>query len=369
MSEYIEKGSYGCIIKPNLKCDGLIGNDKYITKFFFNKSSYLIEKENHEKIEKIDKKNIFTVKKKSNCKILLTPEIKKKIKNVNICNFKSNIVYQITYEYGGIDLIHIFKKNINDLLKINLFIFLQKFSNIFDGLSKINQNKLIHFDVKINNILYDFKKNKFNIIDFGIINKINKYHKYIHNLIYNPHPIYPNDINILSYIIDGYFYKDLNNYNLNSNEFVLLIDNDIKFLNIFYKDKKNPYFKKVIILINDIYNYFKIDMFKNFDSTMFENIYLKKIKLSKVYKDFGNKIDVYMLGLLLFNLLLFIFKYLHNNPSIKKIPLELFSLIKKMIVLNPYDRLTIQEASIEFKSIMKKNKKYLVRGLNPRPLG
>lgn len=354
MSEYIDKGSYGCIIKPNLKCNGLFGNDKYITKIFFNKSSYLIEKKNHENIEKIDKRNIFIVKKISNCKILLTPEIKKKIKNIDLCNLKSDEIYQITYQYGGIDLIHIFKKIQNDLLKINLFNFLHNFSNIFDGLSKINKNNLIHFDIRINNILYDIKKNKFNIIDFGVLQKINKYYKYIHNIKNNPHPSYPNDINILSYIIDGYFYKDLNKYNLNSNELVFMLENNIHIINNIYKNKKKPYFNKLLILINDIYNYFKIDIFINFDSTLFENIYFQKIKLSKIYKDFGNKIDVYMLGLVLFELLLFIYIYLNKNPSIEKIPLELFSLIKKMILLNPYDRPTIQEASIEFKSIMKK---------------
>ena len=44
MSEYLEKGSYGCIIKPNLNCNGTFGNINEITKFFFNKEIYLIEK-------------------------------------------------------------------------------------------------------------------------------------------------------------------------------------------------------------------------------------------------------------------------------------------------------------------------------------
>ena len=70
MSEYLEKGSYGCIIKPNLNCNGTFGNINEITKFFFNKESYLIEKKNHERMEKIDKKNSFIVKKISNCKIV-----------------------------------------------------------------------------------------------------------------------------------------------------------------------------------------------------------------------------------------------------------------------------------------------------------
>ena len=91
MSEYLEKGSYGCIIKPNLNCNGTFGNINEITKFFFNKESYLIEKKNHERMEKIDKKNSFIVKKISNCKILLTPEIK------IIKHFDFKIIIDVVY--------------------------------------------------------------------------------------------------------------------------------------------------------------------------------------------------------------------------------------------------------------------------------
>lgn len=352
MSEYLDKGSFGCIIKPNLKCNGTFGTANEITKFFFKKSDYLIEKKNHEKMEKMDKQNSFIVKKISNCKIILTSEIKNKIKNLNLCNLDNDVIYQITYEYGGIDLMNIFYKNTDKLLKINLFNLLQKFSNIFEGLSTINNNNLMHFDIRINNILYNIEKNKFNIIDFGIMTKINQYQSNIIN--YKPHPSYPNDINILLSIINGYFYKDLNKYILNSNLLVLLLKKDINIINSIYTKKTNPYFNQLLILINDIYFYFKKDMFVNFDFTIFEKIYLKKINLSKIYKDFANKIDVYMLGLTLFDFLLFIYIHLHNNPSITKIPLELFTLIKKMVTLNPYKRPTIQKATIEFKSIMKK---------------
>ena len=351
MSEYIGRGSYGCVIKPNINCNGKIGENNEITKFFFNKKDYLIENNIQTKIESIDKKGSFIVKKKNNCKIFLTPEIKKKINNIELCELKSNEVYQITYEYGGIDLYNIFKKEIDVLLKINLIKFLQKFTNVFDGISKFNKNNLTHNDIRIDNLLYNINNHKFKIIDFGIMNM--GYLNIIHNLKYKPHHAYPNEINILGYILDGYFYKDLKYYNINSNELVKILEKYILILNDIYKDNKDPYFKKLLILIKDIYNYFKVDIFKNFDFTIFENILLKKNKLSKIYKDFGNKIDVYMLGLTFYELLINIFLRLRKNPTIKKIPLELFSLIKKMVIFNPYERITIQQATIEFKSIMK----------------
>jgi|LakMenE18May11ns_1017448.scaffolds.fasta_scaffold9766455_2 serine/threonine protein kinase len=350
MSEYIDRGSYGCVIKPNIKCDGTFGNNN-ITKFFFDKKEYISEKKNHEKIEKIDKRNSFIVKKITNCKILLTPKIKSKILNLDLCELTSDYVYQITYEYGGIDLFNLLSEKYSILLKINLFVFLQNFANIFDGLSKINKNGLCHFDIKINNILYDPIKNKFKIIDFGFLNNINKYNLFL----YNRYLYFPNDTNILMSIINNNnFYKDLKYYKLNTNKLVLILKKYIVIINEIYEKNKNPYFQKLLVLINDIYNYFNIDIFTNFDYTIFEKIYLKQIKLSTIYKDFGNKIDVYMLGILLYEFLLFIFIKLENNPTITKIPLKLFHLIKKMVILNPYDRITIQQATKEFKSIMKK---------------
>jgi hypothetical protein len=196
--------------------------------------------------------------------------------------------------------------------------------------------------------------NKFSIIDFGITININNYSENIIFFKKNNYIFYPNEINILAYIIDGYFYKDLKKYNLNSNNLILYLKDDILIINKIYKNNTNPYFKKLLLLINDIYNYFKIDIFVNFDFTLYEKIFLKKIKLSKIYKDFGNKLDVYMIGITLFQLLLNIFIKLNKNPSIEKIPLELFALIKKMVLVNPYDRLTIHKATIEYKSIMKK---------------
>ncbi len=348
MSKYINVGSYGCVIKPNLNCDGTFGNENQITKFFFNEDNYKDEKKNHKQIEKIDKKKKFTIKIINSCKITLTPEIKKKIKNLKLCKLEKDEIYQIIYENGGDDIYNMFKINIEKLNKINLFSFLQKFVNIFEGLCIINENNLVHFDIRLDNILFDFKNNKFNIIDFGLMNKKKNVYTYNNIKNYNNiHPNYPNDINIVYNIYNEKIYEDLNKYELNSNILVKFIYNDLKNLNTKYKNIKDPYFKKLLKNIIEIYNYFSIDIFKQYNY-----IFFKKLKISKIIKDFGDKVDVYLLGIALFNLLLEIFKKLNNN-SIKKIPLELFSLIKKMILFNPYDRLTIQQATSEFKIIMK----------------
>jgi len=353
MSKYIAKGSYGCIIKPNINCDGSFGNTNEVSKFFFDKKDYFDEKKLQEKIDKIDKKKIFTIKKKSNCKIQLTPEIKKKISKLNLCEFDTDEIYQITYEYGGIDIHNLFKLDIHN--KIDFFEFFQKFSNVFDGLCKINESGFIHFDIRTDNILYDINKKKFVIIDFGMLKEKKNIFRFdkIHSFKNSPHPNYPNEISILSYIMDGIFYKDLNKYNLNSNILIMLIDNKMIHIINRYKLSDNPYFKKLLKEFINIFNYFDIDIYKSFNPDIYEKIFHRKTNISKLCFDISGKIDVYMLGILLLELLLDIFTKSYNNPSIKKIPLKLFPLIKKMVLINPCDRPTIQQATKEFKSIMK----------------
>jgi len=73
--------------------------------------------------------------------------------------------------------------------------------------------------------------------------------------------------------------------------------------------------------------------------------------MCKGLKTINNKIDVYMLGLCLFELLLYIYLYLNNNSSIHKIPIKIFDLVIEMTTLNPCERLDINEAYNKYKKL------------------
>jgi serine/threonine protein kinase len=323
MSQFIGVGSYGCVIRPNLNCDGSFGKPNTISKFFFYEKDYLIEKDIQKKIDKIDKKHIFTIKTISSCKIKLTHEIKENIYDLKLCDLTTDDLYEINYEYGGIDL----RKLSPEFLRLD------KFINIFYGLSILNKNNLAHCDIKLDNILYDKDKNRFNIIDFGYLKPIDEVYLYDNITFFKDsktHPLYPNEFNI---IISYIHYKNLEEYNLNTNEFLLLIDDYIEII----KKITNIYSLKLL----EIYNYFKYDIYKEFNLEKY-----KKINI----EEFGNKIDVYMLGITLYDILIKI--YLNKSSF----PIKLIPLIKKMVLLNPNERITIQEATTEFKSIMKLKK-------------
>lgn len=360
MSNYLAKGNYGCVIKPNLRCDGKIGDNKQISKFFFKKRDYLKEKKLHKMIEKIDKKNKYTIKMISSCKVKLTKDIISKIKDFRKCKFtdyKMDKIYQIIYEYGGDDLF-ILLKNIKEINRFNIYNFLQKFINIFEFIYLLNKKKLIHFDIRTPNILYNIEKEKINIIDFGVLRTHKNIKKYFTNIFNNQvHPNYPNELNIISKSFYKIFHRDLRKYNLNSNEFVnIIIKNNLYDLKLKYKNNKNRYFKEVLKKIQEIYDYFDKDMYIEFekDHDFYKKLFkdIKKNNPNNYEKIYG-KIDVYTLGIVLLEMLFHFFNNTTNNPYITKIPLKLFDLIKKMIILNPSKRISIKNALKEFKLIMK----------------
>jgi serine/threonine protein kinase len=337
MSKYIAHGSYGCVISPNINCDKSFGNEKKITKFFYNKYSYDIELKYHKKVEKIDKTHAFTPKLIHNCEIILTKDIKNKIINFHKCELKSNELYQISYEYRGVDLFSLFIKYTID---IDFYLFLQQFLIVFEGLCKLNENNLSHTDIRINNILYE--NYKFTIIDFGLMQQTKFFYTEKNLLRFQNHPNYPNDIIIFKEILNGRFHKYLYQYKLNTIEFLELIQINI---DIIILKPDFPLKHKIL----DIYNYLMLREFDNDDYYFFQKIDIKYIR--KNSKLLGDKLDVYMLGLVLYEIILLIITH-SKKKSMEYIPPAIFDLIKKMVLLNPEKRITIQDATEEYKKIM-----------------
>lgn len=354
MSEFIGKGSYGCIFRPSISCDGNIGGEKTVSKFFLDKKDYLNELKLQEVIDKIDIENKFTVKKISNCKVKISQELKKEIKNFDKCYNLSNDIYQITFEFGGYDLYRLFKYNRDKIKDVDLSLF-KSFLTVFEGLSILDRNQLLHFDIRSDNILFDPEKMKFVIIDFGLMKSRNNVfsNSLFSSFHENPHLNYPNEFVLFYFIVNN---REINKFKLNSYSYIEFNQNKINALKTLDK-KFDLYVKK----FNEIFDYLINDINTNLNETLkifkklkydFMDVSINR-KTSLICGDIKSKIDVYMLGIVLLDLLFYIFIFISSNTTIFTIPLSLFDLIKKMISLNPCDRPTIQEAMKEFKELMK----------------
>ena len=161
MSELISVGGYGCVYKPAISCSGKSTRENsFISKLqVYNKSS-------------INEINIGNKLKKFKAHFGL-PESSCKVR-------KSNMVKKdcpLTKEHEQLVLIkmkYIENRSFFDLviadelLESQIYFLLHSFSFLVKSIHILKKQGIIHYDLKLDNILYDVKSNSPKIIDFGI---------------------------------------------------------------------------------------------------------------------------------------------------------------------------------------------------------
>lgn len=303
--KYINEGSYGCVIKPGILCKKNIKKNT-ISKFFLYKKDWLNEIYNYKLINSFLKdKNL--VKMIDYCYTNKKYEILKKCNMFN--NNKKRFLYNIIYEYGGIDLYDLIVQN-NITFK-EIFI---NFGDILESVKILSNNNYIHFDIRLPNILYNKKNKKIKLIDYGLmIDKKNIKKKF----------------NKLKKYVTYYLPPELNKDNLNELYKRIIKKYVLKYNNFFYNNKIK---KKQIQSIIDF---------------TFSNL---KNKIINQPIDV-HKIDIYMIGIVLYELIIYMNIYNNLNISDKKYYLVL-KFIKKLIEPNVHKRYTIEKAVDEYKKIL-----------------
>jgi len=151
-------GSYGCVVIPNIACKNDEISETKVSKIFFSEQDGVKEKEIFEFVNThIDPNNKFTIKMYNSCKACVPSQI---------CNGlnHSKRYYIITMDYGGKSLSS-FMSSKRSQFKFEDLMF--HAIPLFDGLDNLINKKTVHSDIKYDNLLYDDKQKKINLIDFG----------------------------------------------------------------------------------------------------------------------------------------------------------------------------------------------------------
>lgn len=321
---YITRGSYGAVFK--------IANDnekslKTIAKVFFDKQEWSNEIKNYNKIELIDPLSKFTPIK------ILEQEIKPSdhyIKEVfekagNEWKYDETN-WQIIYEDCG--------KNLNKI-KITLNDLILSLEPIFKCIIKLKENNLVHQDIKPANLVYNPYKKIIKLIDFGLLASNNEIYNIEDNYTCNNYYYFPPEYNIYNMISEN-----------NSIDYKLfgLYDNN-NYLE--FKKKYFGYLEQIFstkILLDQSIN------FNNFINEIINKFpeYTSKENIKEYFDEFVNKIDIYMLGISILEIIFF-----NNKIKFNDIPSELKDLILKMIYLDPSKRISPEDALIKFLEIKK----------------
>jgi serine/threonine protein kinase len=353
----IGEGSYGCVHKPSLECSS--GNINYKDKVskVLEISDAKQEIKEHAVIHKIDPNYNFYLGDPISCNI---KNNSKNIHSIAKCKTKKELINNLdslsllVLNDGGVNLEEFAKhmsqqKNTKENKK-NMEKFWIEGLRLLYGIKLLIENHTIHHDLKPQNIVYNDKINRMNLIDFGFMtNKKNviSLSKKSKNFFGDYHWSFPPEL---------YFYNKENYINHcnksqeeKSNYFNELI-NDIK-------TKKNNKFSNAIrtffyftidqTLHNNIYSS-KIDYFvQNLNELIIMN-FNEKNEYTHFLNDSIDTIDIYGMGISYIYVL-------HKTKHLldKSVYERLYELFNSMICPNYLERPNINTIIIQYNNIIK----------------
>mgnify|MGYP000666275474 CR=1 FL=1 len=323
----IGSGTYGCIIKPAIPCKNKKTKKNKVSK---------IARVKEQNTEYDISTKLFSYGKKKNIKVQdylcliedfcepdvskLNATLKKKCSIISE-NKKSKKLISLIMDDCGIILNKMIKNNGCEQKDFEDIII-----NLLKGLEILHKNKLVHGDIKENNILVKNKKAK--LIDFGGSVDITKYDlvKFLKTLIITSTYVAP-ELAFLYLILNNTIYSEnLKELNLESNHYEYLVNYDRYRMNkLIYDDSGYGYDKlrnqrKEKKIICDFFDSLE-------DKKKYEN-FLKDFK-KNIYKT-----DIYSLGKA--------FEYLVLDYKLK-ITKKIQILIKKMTHLDFKKRISLKE--------------------------
>jgi serine/threonine protein kinase len=181
-ADVIGEGTYGCIHKPSLKCKNKnLKYNKKISKILLKKNAKK-EMDEYDILSKIDKKHNYYL---GNPVLCEPAENEYNLESIKKCetfkdddNQNINDNDLIIMNDGGINL-EVFadkmheRTNSSETTKI-MELFWIEFHRVLMGIQLFLKNGIIHFDMKPQNIVYNETTNRINIIDFGLMRKMDE---------------------------------------------------------------------------------------------------------------------------------------------------------------------------------------------------
>lgn len=171
----IGKGTYGCVHKPSMKCTIPKVNYRNKISKLMTKTNANSEIKEYAKISNADKQSDFFPGVPLQCEA--DTKLKTNIEAFQQCGININTRNAIlVMEDGGIDLTNYAKNvshmEINAKNKKKIKDFWVEAYRVLRGLKLFLDHGLVHRDIKPDNIVYNEKLNRINIIDFGLLKTV-----------------------------------------------------------------------------------------------------------------------------------------------------------------------------------------------------
>jgi serine/threonine protein kinase len=341
-------GTYGCIFYPAIKCKS---NEKKkgVGKVFSDEDELQVEYEIGKQLQHIDKNGKYLNVMVNSCDVDVDELMSFKKGCKHLKNPRQEYK-QLIYKEKGMD----FSKFLKKTKQFNLFDNTDYVMNLLKGVELIQKHKLVHLDIKQENLLIS-DSNKLLLIDFGMMRSyFDLYNvKKSEYILEHAYPAYPIEFKIylvLKFIVDSKptFYEEINTPAYYKNLKIIVVNMFIK--NAGFDGKRKAMRLADKLGIQDVAFVRQFDVFLN---QLLENMQLKGLthispELDVYFAEmFGNKADVFSVGNVLMEMMT-------KSKPITNISKRngFINLLKKIYNFNAFERITVTEAIKEYKSII-----------------
>jgi hypothetical protein len=309
------EGTYGCVIKPSLKCKG-----KKSSKIYQNKVSKVMRGK-HAEAELKEMEYISKIKGIEKYAVNLPIKCKPDLTDSNFNKYVSKCdTYNVAKTYYNnpkeLSLLLLDDGGLNMQQSLDLIIngtdndkkiFYNSFINLFEGLEFFRKNKIVHFDIKSINLVYNFEKGEAKYIDFGLMKKDDTIRKeYTNNSAWyakNHFNWPPENMCGTKAMYDKFkeckqYRNGFQDYNKFLNRLIDTFDvyslclalMNI-FLPLYINDIKNLLFNVYVIQLLDAYNNKSLVM-RSYDLKSLKNDYINLLKKYNLYIDKTKSIEM-----------------------------------------------------------------------------
>jgi serine/threonine protein kinase len=171
----IGEGSYGCVAKPSLMCQGSTRRNykNKVSKIMLSKYADL-EYNEMKAITKINGIDKYIVSLPELCRPVTDDNFKTTLKyceNKKLLKAIDSDFRLLVYEDGGVSLNQFARDLLPSLTENDINIFLTRIHHLLEGLCFLHENDIVHHDIKSRNIVYNIETNVIKFIDFGLVKR------------------------------------------------------------------------------------------------------------------------------------------------------------------------------------------------------
>ena len=326
------------MLRPSVPCNN-IAVDNTISKVFEELGRAILEKNIHDEfVTMVDPNNDFTVKLVTACRVSTNDP--NNVDAISGCRFESRqkFMYQLVYVDGGQDLAIAAKT-------VDFDTIFCKLEPIFEGLCKMQTCRVVHLDIKPDNIVYNRSTGKMALIDFEFACPFSAFSEEnqiaecgIDKLCIYPYPYYPGEFPFIGRFIDRTALKHIDLRTSNPNTVLLntIVDKLVISLGTHF-----PLSKALRSRVDKLRSEINMEI----DMSAY---------LTDVRRYLPDKVDVYGLGVSIIEVLYISVQSKQTSIySMEYVYILVVELCTKMVAASPRNRISAQDAKIEYDRIMR----------------